>query len=242
MNGLPGARHVGRRLAEVLPGVNTEQMEAAMRRVLETGDPVVNFHRIAGTPAGPGRDRVWSCSYFRMEDRFGHPVGVSVSVIDVMGQMRTTVRALAHLDLPPAQLLVPARPGRAGTGQPSVDHLPLRRWSMPPRAPAGSPAPDTLRLRSSPPTTPLVAMPVRTSESMSAARSTVSKPLPVNALTRFFVTIRSCGPGATSGCTSAPGSPSVNPPAVPRALFASCAKVLLRGLISGWPGRKPMTT
>jgi PAS domain S-box-containing protein len=83
MNGLPGARHVGRRLAEVLPGVNTEQMEAAMRRVLETGDPVVNFHRIGRTPADPGCDRVWSCSYFRMEDRFGHPVGVSVSVIDV---------------------------------------------------------------------------------------------------------------------------------------------------------------
>ncbi|MGW7410789.1 PAS domain-containing protein [Streptomyces sp. NPDC054833] len=37
MNGLPGSAHVGRRPSEVLPGVNSEQMEAAMRRVLVTG-------------------------------------------------------------------------------------------------------------------------------------------------------------------------------------------------------------
>ncbi|MGW1028187.1 SpoIIE family protein phosphatase [Streptomyces sp. NPDC002577] len=85
MNGLPAAAHLGRRLSEVLPGVNSEQMEAAMRRVLDTGEPVVNFRRIGRTPADPHRERVWSCSYFRLDGPDGRPLGISGSLIDITG-------------------------------------------------------------------------------------------------------------------------------------------------------------
>ena len=88
MNGVPGAAHRGRRLAEVLPGVNAEQMEAAMRRVLATGDPVVNFRRIGRTPANPDHDRVWSCSYFRLQDAADRPLGISASMIDVTAHQK----------------------------------------------------------------------------------------------------------------------------------------------------------
>ncbi|MEV8559079.1 PAS domain-containing protein [Streptomyces sp. NPDC051917] len=39
MNGVPATAHVGRRLPEVLPGINTEQMEAAMRRCWKPVSP-----------------------------------------------------------------------------------------------------------------------------------------------------------------------------------------------------------
>ncbi|MER6357202.1 SpoIIE family protein phosphatase [Streptomyces sp. NPDC001634] len=93
MHGLPGSAHVGRRPSEVLPGVNSEQMEAAMRRVLVTGDPVVNFRRIGRTPADPDHDRVWSCSYFRLEDAGGKPLGISASMIDITAQQKSELEA-----------------------------------------------------------------------------------------------------------------------------------------------------
>ncbi|MER6979193.1 SpoIIE family protein phosphatase [Streptomyces carpinensis] len=95
MNGLPAAAHIGHRLSEVLPGVNSEQMEAAMRRVLVTGDPVVNFRRIGRTPADPEHDRVWSCSYFRLEDAEGEPLGINASIIDVTAQEKNEQEAAA---------------------------------------------------------------------------------------------------------------------------------------------------
>ncbi|MEU9537247.1 SpoIIE family protein phosphatase [Streptomyces mirabilis] len=95
MNGLPAAAHIGRRPSEVLPGVNSEQMEAAMRRVLVTGDPVVNFRRIGRTPASPDHERVWSCSYFRLEDAEGEPLGINASIIDVTTQEKSEREAAA---------------------------------------------------------------------------------------------------------------------------------------------------
>ncbi|WP_225097800.1 SpoIIE family protein phosphatase [Streptomyces sp. CoH27] len=95
MNGLPAAAHIGHRPSEVLPGVNSEQMEAAMRRVLVTGDPVVNFRRIGRTPSDPDHERVWSCSYFRLEDADGEPLGINASIIDVTAEEKNEREAAA---------------------------------------------------------------------------------------------------------------------------------------------------
>ncbi|MFC4612903.1 SpoIIE family protein phosphatase [Streptomyces maoxianensis] len=89
MNGVPKAAHIGRRLAEVLPGLNTEHMEAAMRRTLQFGTPML-IRRIGRTPANTDRDRVWSCSYFRLEDPNGQPVGISASIIDITAHQGAT--------------------------------------------------------------------------------------------------------------------------------------------------------
>ncbi|MFD5659869.1 SpoIIE family protein phosphatase [Streptomyces hirsutus] len=88
MNGVPEAAHIGRRPAEVMPGVNAWQVEAAMRKVLATGEPVLDFRCIGYTHADPGHKRVWSCSYLRMDDVCGRPVGISTSVIDVTVHQR----------------------------------------------------------------------------------------------------------------------------------------------------------
>ncbi|WP_369166935.1 SpoIIE family protein phosphatase [Streptomyces sp. R28] len=95
MNGLPEAAHVGRRLVELFPDVNAADMEQAMRQVLATGRPVLDFRRTGRTPADPGHDRVWSCSYVRLEDPDGRPIGLAATLIDITAQQQAQLAAAA---------------------------------------------------------------------------------------------------------------------------------------------------
>ncbi|GGT13766.1 SpoIIE family protein phosphatase [Streptomyces purpureus] len=102
MNGLPQAAHIGRRLVEILPDVNAADMEGAMRRVLESGEPVLDSRRTGRTPADPDHDRVWSGSYVRLEDADGRPIGLAASLIDITVQQQAQLEAEAgrrHLAL-----------------------------------------------------------------------------------------------------------------------------------------------
>ncbi|MFF2779227.1 SpoIIE family protein phosphatase [Streptomyces sp. NPDC058052] len=69
MNGVAAAEHVGRRLTEVVPGVNATALESLMRQVLDSRTPVIDARRVGRTPADPGRDHIWSCSYAPLVDR-----------------------------------------------------------------------------------------------------------------------------------------------------------------------------
>ncbi|GAA3398410.1 SpoIIE family protein phosphatase [Streptomyces roseoviridis] len=83
MNGVPPAEHVGRRLTEVVPGVNAAALEALMRRVLDTGTAVVDARRAGRTAADPDHDHIWSNSYAPLLDHAGRPLGVIASLIDI---------------------------------------------------------------------------------------------------------------------------------------------------------------
>ncbi|GAB2694193.1 SpoIIE family protein phosphatase [Kitasatospora kifunensis] len=93
MNGLPVERHLRRRLDEVLPGINTAEVEAVMREVLATGEPVVDARSHGRTPGEPDHDRAWSASYFRLADASGRVLGVSSSIIDVTERFQAEARA-----------------------------------------------------------------------------------------------------------------------------------------------------
>ncbi|MFF7145797.1 PAS domain-containing protein [Streptomyces nodosus] len=56
INGVPEVRHLGRRLSQVLPEVNSAEVESVMERVLDTGEPVVDFRATGRTPAPPYED------------------------------------------------------------------------------------------------------------------------------------------------------------------------------------------
>ncbi|MGW5236462.1 SpoIIE family protein phosphatase [Streptomyces nodosus] len=88
INGVPEAEHLGKRLHEVLPDINSAEMETVMRRVLDTGESVVDFRVTGRTPATGLEDRVWSCSHFRLEDTRKRPFGVAISVVDVTARVR----------------------------------------------------------------------------------------------------------------------------------------------------------
>ncbi|MFJ7958767.1 SpoIIE family protein phosphatase [Streptomyces sp. NPDC096319] len=84
MNGVPAAQHVGRRLTEVVPGVNAASLESLMRQVLESGTAVVDARRVGRTPADPDRDHIWSCSYAPLVDRTEpRSLGLIASLVDI---------------------------------------------------------------------------------------------------------------------------------------------------------------
>ncbi|WP_225827436.1 SpoIIE family protein phosphatase [Streptomyces naphthomycinicus] len=95
INGVPAAGHVGRTLPEVLPLLNADALEAAARRVLETGVPVIAGTLVGRTPADPDVDHTWSHSLYRLEDAMGNVLGVAVSVVDITEQHRAAVEAEA---------------------------------------------------------------------------------------------------------------------------------------------------
>ncbi|MFJ9431322.1 SpoIIE family protein phosphatase [Streptomyces sp. NPDC101490] len=84
MNGVTAAGHVGHRLTEVAPGVNADSLEALMRQVLESGHAVVDARRVGRTPADPGHDHIWSCSYAPLVDRAERrSLGIIASLVDI---------------------------------------------------------------------------------------------------------------------------------------------------------------
>ena len=93
INGVPAEEHLGRRITEVLPGLNGEEIEAVMQFVLETGEPVVDARSHGTTPADPTQEHAWSASYFRLEEPAGQVLGVSSTIIDVTGRFQAESRA-----------------------------------------------------------------------------------------------------------------------------------------------------
>ncbi|MFI1963308.1 SpoIIE family protein phosphatase [Streptomyces pathocidini] len=83
INGLPASEHLGRRVSEALPFLDAEQIESACRRVLATGDPLLDQYAEGRTPADLEHNHAWSVSYYRLEDTSGQVLGVAISVIDV---------------------------------------------------------------------------------------------------------------------------------------------------------------
>ncbi|MFC8370632.1 SpoIIE family protein phosphatase [Streptomyces sp. NPDC057239] len=93
INGIPAEGHLGRTVREVLPLVDAEALEAAARRVLDTGRPVVDRPTTGRTPADPDEDHAWSVSLYRLENALGTVLGVAVSVVDVTEQYRANAEA-----------------------------------------------------------------------------------------------------------------------------------------------------
>ncbi|HEU5398467.1 MAG TPA: PAS domain S-box protein, partial [Gammaproteobacteria bacterium] len=87
------ARIYGRR-AEEFPGKTARDLipkmaskvEPILRRVLETGEPVLNAELSGETPAQPGVTRYWTASYFPIPGEDGKPAAVGSIVIDVTDQ------------------------------------------------------------------------------------------------------------------------------------------------------------
>ncbi|TXS46221.1 PAS domain S-box protein [Streptomyces sp. uw30] len=83
---------LGRRLADVQPGLNSRSIEAQMRRVLETGEPVVGYEHVGLVRSAPHRETAHMMSFTRLEDEHGHPMGVYYTVVDVSERHRARQR------------------------------------------------------------------------------------------------------------------------------------------------------
>ncbi|MGW1271048.1 PAS domain-containing protein, partial [Streptomyces sp. NPDC002491] len=95
--GGPPERRLGLRLADVQPGLDSASMEAQMRRVLESGEPVIGYELVGRVQAAPHRETAHMLSFTRLEDERGGPMGVYYTVVDMTERHRARQR-LALLD------------------------------------------------------------------------------------------------------------------------------------------------
>ena len=84
MNGVPAQQHIHRRVADVVPDL-WPQIEPRVRRVLETGEAMVNLETLGEVPEASGQARYWLTSYYPVRVT-GELVGVGVVVVGVNDQ------------------------------------------------------------------------------------------------------------------------------------------------------------
>ncbi|MEU7636497.1 SpoIIE family protein phosphatase [Streptomyces sp. NPDC039016] len=85
---IPLERRLGRTVHEVLPRLEAEAFEERMTRVLETGQPVMDYEFRSPTYADPTEERAYSVSFFRLAGPHGRCVGIWYMVIDVTERWR----------------------------------------------------------------------------------------------------------------------------------------------------------
>ncbi|WP_433892193.1 SpoIIE family protein phosphatase [Streptomyces sp. CA-111067] len=88
MNGMPSADHIGRTVDDILAPDLAGTITELQRRVLATGEPVIDM--VAAARTG---DEYRSVSYHRLVDRSGNVLGVSATVMDVTERVHAAERA-----------------------------------------------------------------------------------------------------------------------------------------------------
>jgi PAS domain S-box-containing protein len=87
LNGLSVEDHIGRTVAEVLPDVATVVIPM-FRRVLETGEPLLNWELSGETAAAPGEQRYWHETVYPVFNAAGEVTGVGAIVVEVTESKR----------------------------------------------------------------------------------------------------------------------------------------------------------
>ncbi|MFE1954053.1 MULTISPECIES: SpoIIE family protein phosphatase [Streptomyces] len=93
INGRPASDHIGRHPRDLLTSLDVDEIESTLRRVLETGVPVMDRHVVGRTAAAPDEDHAWSVSYYRLEGANGQILGVANSVVDITERHRAAAEA-----------------------------------------------------------------------------------------------------------------------------------------------------
>ncbi|WP_330336214.1 SpoIIE family protein phosphatase [Streptomyces sp. NBC_00557] len=83
LGGVPRAERYGRRLSELLPGLQAEALESLMRKVLATGVPVTDYEYVGWSWADPHRRHAYSTSFFPLTGAGDAITGVCYMVQDV---------------------------------------------------------------------------------------------------------------------------------------------------------------
>ncbi|MGW4734001.1 SpoIIE family protein phosphatase [Streptomyces shenzhenensis] len=81
--GVPREQRLGRRLSELLPGLQAETLEGLMRKVMVTGIPVTDYEYEGWSWADPHRQHAYSASFFPLVDAVGAITGVCYMVLDI---------------------------------------------------------------------------------------------------------------------------------------------------------------
>ncbi|MDQ0829410.1 PAS domain S-box-containing protein [Streptomyces achromogenes] len=83
LGGVPREQRLGRRLSELLPGLQADAIEGLMRKVLKTRTPVNDYEYLGWSWADPHRRRAYSTSFFPLVGSDDSVTGVCYMVQDV---------------------------------------------------------------------------------------------------------------------------------------------------------------
>ncbi|WP_225821714.1 SpoIIE family protein phosphatase [Streptomyces naphthomycinicus] len=92
------APYIGRPAADLFPEGefisrhHPPDEDQVMEHVLTTGEPITGMHYRGRAPADPVREHVWSCSYHRLVDARGEPLGVFEESLDITDRYRAQER------------------------------------------------------------------------------------------------------------------------------------------------------
>ena len=93
-NGVPAEEHYGRTLRDVL-GDLADEIEPYHRRVIESGEPILDLNVIGETAGAPGETRNWLVSYYPVRDAADVTIGVGVVLTDVTEREQARAEAEA---------------------------------------------------------------------------------------------------------------------------------------------------
>ncbi|MEE8112439.1 MAG: PAS domain S-box protein, partial [Acidobacteriota bacterium] len=82
INGRTVSDHIGKTPDQIVPEI-AAKAEPFYRKVMETGEPILDFEITGMTPAHPGSERCWNTSYYPLKDADGEVLGVSTVVQDI---------------------------------------------------------------------------------------------------------------------------------------------------------------
>ena len=94
-NGLSAEEHFGRSLRDVLGGDVAEEIEPYHRRVVETGEAIIDLPVAGRSAAAPDEERSWLVSYYPVRDAADEIIGVGVVITDVTERERARAAAEA---------------------------------------------------------------------------------------------------------------------------------------------------
>ncbi len=87
MHGKPRSEHIGCTIREVLPAL-APTLEPMLRRIIETGEPVLNLEVQGTTPAQRGVERDWLASHYPLMSEDGTVQAISVLVQEITERKR----------------------------------------------------------------------------------------------------------------------------------------------------------
>ena len=87
INGRPVTAHLGRTVRDVLPTL-APTLEPLLRRVIETGEAVVDLEISGESPAAPAREGSWLVSYYPVRAEGGPILGVGIIVTEITERKR----------------------------------------------------------------------------------------------------------------------------------------------------------
>src|SRR5262245_13414995 len=98
MNGHAPDYYLGKTVREAVPYM-ADEIEAHYRRVIDSGQPVVDVEVSGATSERPNEHRHWLCSYYPVQSDSGNLLGVNVAVREITERKQAEANTLFLLDL-----------------------------------------------------------------------------------------------------------------------------------------------